>query len=191
MKQKLIITIWFLGFGSIISMMHSWHMVEFQAPNLELTQDYLNQSQELEMTHFLAADCSCSKHLLDYFLQRKPHQKVKEKIVLIGDAPKYESKIITAGFELEKITIEEAMSTDAFLAVPLLIIHSKESIVYTGGYTEGAITPLSKFYDLIALEAIQENKNIAALPIKGCAVAQTFQKSLDPIGLKYRGPTNE
>lgn len=173
-------------------MMHSWHMAEFRAPSSQQTFEYTKSSdQELRLTHFLAADCSCSLHLLDYFIKRGALKDHPEKIVLIGDIPKKEAALKKAGFVIEKVTMEEAMKSDAFMAVPLLIIHQKDQVLYTGGYTQGAITPLSDFFDLAALEAVKKNETPSSLPIKGCAVAQSFQKALDPLGLKYRSPSHE
>lgn len=91
-------------------MMHSWHMAEFRTPSSQQTFEYTKSSdQELRLTHFLAADCSCSLHLLDYFIKRGALKDHPEKIVLIGDIPKKEALLKKAGFVIEKVTMEEAM----------------------------------------------------------------------------------
>lgn len=162
-------------------------MLDFRTPSEESVTKYFSQkTSSLGMTHFLAAECSCSQHLISYFIKRKKLPNVSEKIVLIGSSPEEEVLLKDAGFEVQNIDPEEAKHSDAFSAVPLLIVHEQETVLYTGGYTNGAITPLSHFADIEVFGAIKNKDSTESFPVKGCAVAKTFQKALDPLGLKYR-----
>ena len=185
MKKKLLfsfLTIWFLGTSYTIAHMHGLHLVSFSHEKLDSNIEINEISNDWGMIHVLAEGCGCSEIIADYLIERKSLKDVSESIMLLGETKQYAVKLKEAGFK-----ILSSKDIKGYVeGVPLLIIHNKiGDIMYSGGYANNMVTPITKIQDINLLKQVKNNINPKDYLVMGCAVAMNIKKELDPLGLKY------
>ena len=168
--------------------MHVWHGLSFAKPEVSNVLSFLSPKKDLNAIHFISENCSCSTHLINHLIERGHSKKVHEKVIVLGNLRQEKKQLEKAGYEIERISYQEAYENEYFAATPLFVVFDmKKNIKYMGGYTQNTITPLSKIYDTEIFEIAANEKNVAKdFPIKGCANSKKIQKLIDPFGLKYR-----
>ena len=187
-KNYVITFIWAGCISAILTMLHSWHNVKFEAPTTRKIASFISKDglEATNLIHFIAQGCSCSHHLADYLGKRKALSHYNEQVVIIGNMKAEEQLLRRAGYQVHIMAIDEARDQRLISAVPLYVVYNQaKEVLYAGGYTSGAITPLSDFHDLRIAKQASEKQPVTALPLKGCAVARKYQKLLDPFGFKY------
>ena len=187
MKMKLLSIVWMLSLTCVLASMHTWHSLSFKAPKPNEVLSFLKPNTDLNAIHFISEGCSCSIHLINHLLERGPHQKISEKVIILGNLKKRAKELSMKGYLVDSISYQDAYENEYFSATPLLVVYDKnKSIEYMGGYTENTITPLSKIYDLEIYKTALTDSKKKTYPIKGCANSKNIQQLIDPFGLKYR-----
>jgi hypothetical protein len=135
--------------------------------------------------HVLYAQCSCSKKLLDHLTSRAHPAGVDEVLLLVGDGPEMAARASAHGYRVVSIKPEELKSRFNLSAAPLLVVADPAGHVrYTGGYTTHKQGPAPQ--DVAILASVMSTRQVAELPVFGCAVSKQLQALLDPLALKYR-----
>jgi hypothetical protein len=133
--------------------------------------------------HVFAAECGCSKRLVDHLEKRGPAAGVFEKVVMVGDDPAIQRRLERRGFSFQTVTPDELAARYHVEAVPLLVVAAPDGAVrYAGGYTERKQGPAIR--DLDILQSLRAEHAVRSLPLFGCAVTEALKKTLDPFGLK-------
>lgn len=135
------------------------------------------------VSHFLYADCPCSRKVLDYIVHRQPLAGVHERIVLIGHPPLEELQAAQAKFSVELISPEALLAQYGVESAPLLVVADRNgTIKYAGGYTrrkQGL-----DYQDQSIVRQLMAGGQVDPLPLYGCAVSQRLKRIVDPMGLK-------
>lgn len=172
---------WIIGSTYTVAHIHGIHLIEFDNAKVNKTLK-LKIETPWGLTHILAEECGCSETVLEYLVKRGPQKNVSESVILLGQSLKYKDLLSKKGFK-----IIDGKYLDGYVdGVPMLVIHNKSGEVkYSGGYTKGMVTPISKILDLKILEQVKNNINSKDLVVMGCAISKELQKEIDPLGLKY------
>lgn len=187
-------TFWVLGLSALIAYQHALHHADLSpAPNASLALPELssNPAVAFGVLHFVTPACSCSNSIIDHLLDRGPlpAQDAQEMVYVIdGGESLWSQRLSEKGFRVQAISTErlEKDYADSLRGVPLLVIFDRtQTVRYAGGYTDQQITPFSKIDVKSFLDNVRDGEALVALPVKGCAVSQKYQKILDPLGLKY------
>ncbi|MCA9198191.1 MAG: hypothetical protein KDA87_11660 [Planctomycetales bacterium] len=140
--------------------------------------------------HFLYSDCPCSRRVLRKILERSPMNGVVERIVLVGRANEWETRIRDLGYEFHPLDSVELESNYGIRAVPsLVVVSAAGNICYSGGYTARKQGP--DIADQRIIQSVLAGEDIESFPVYGCAVAKNLQDIVDPLGLKYTSETAE
>lgn len=135
------------------------------------------------VSHFLYADCPCSRKVLDHVVHREPLANVNERIVLIGHPQPTELEAAQAKFSVELISPEALLAQYGVESVPLLVVADRDgTIKYSGGYTrrkQGL-----DYQDQSIVRQLVAGGQVDPLPLYGCAVSQRLKRIVDPMGLK-------
>ncbi len=159
---------------------------EVEDPALQAAVQKVRRQQDTGSwmaVHVLYTDCKCSRGIADYLVTQDRPEDVVEKMLLVGEDPALVQRAKDAGFEVLQTT-PEALSTEWHMeAAPLLIlVDPANQLQYLGGYTDrkqGA-----DIQDQAILASLQQTKAVPALPLFGCAVSQSLQRAVDPLGLR-------
>ncbi len=178
MARALIVGWLFVSLGAV-AYLHRLHRTP-------VSESYVSTGEvakgDLQLRHILAPQCGCSKILVDYLVERGVSE-FPESVFLVEDAPSKAGKVLAdrlsrAGFPVRFRKAHELPG------LPLLEIFSAQELVYRGGYTHGAITPLSPINDVSRARALVTGRAPAAHLAYGCALSQQLLQSLDPLGVK-------
>jgi len=192
-SHALFIALWVGVISLVVGYIHSWHIIDLK-PNKNLSLAFNEMipevTEEFGVIHFLTPLCSCSEQIFKHLIERGPLNKEKEVVILINDAKEiFATSLKERGFQVNLISTDK-LSEDfknAVQGVPLLVIYEGEKKVrYAGGYYEKAITPFTKIDIEKFTNSLRSGRDIASLPIVGCAVSEEYKKILDPFGLKYQ-----
>lgn len=135
--------------------------------------------------HVLYAECRCSQRIVETVLSTERPAGISERVLLIGEDPALAARIQAAGFGFEALTAEALSERYAITAAPLLVVADPSGEVrYSGGYSDRKQGPVTRDREIIA-SAMGSDGVLAALPLFGCAVSQSLQEALDPLGIKY------
>ncbi|MED5371006.1 MAG: hypothetical protein VX899_08345 [Myxococcota bacterium] len=144
---------------------------------------HLDETGEWMLVHVLYTDCNCSVRVARYLVEEPRPEGLVEKLVLVGEDPELAAKAQAAGFELYQ-TDEAGLGTQWHMeAAPVLaVVDPANQVQYLGGYTDRKQGAAIR--DLEILGDLQSTRPVAALPLFGCAVSQTLQRAVDPLGLR-------
>ena len=192
-SHYLFIICWVGGITLIVGYIHSWHLVDLK-PQSEITLSFNKMipdvSDEFGVIHFLTPLCSCSEQIFKHLVERGPLKEEKEVVILVDDSQGvFQRPLEEKGYSTKLISTDKLSEEfkSAIQGVPLLVIYEKNKKVrYAGGYYEKAITPFTKIDIKKFTDSLHEGREIASLPIIGCAVSEEYKKILDPFGLKYQ-----
>lgn len=135
--------------------------------------------------HVLYGECPCSLKIADTVLDpsRSRPSDVHEVMVLVGADAALEQRALAAGFVVETVEMDDLLPTWGVEAAPLFIVADPlGQLQYVGGYTSRKQGPDVR--DLAILQDVRSNTPVATLPLFGCAVSQTLQAAVDPLGLR-------
>ena len=132
--------------------------------------------------HVLYAECGCSKKIADHVLSGGRPRDVTERVLLIGRDAELEARFASVGMPVALATEDDAATRFHVVAAPALVVVAPDDTVrYAGGYTERKQGPDPR--DLAILAAIRAGRDVAPLPIFGCAVSARLRSTLNPLGL--------
>lgn len=133
--------------------------------------------------HVLYADCKCSQGIAAYLVSSARPEGVAEKLLLVGEDPELAELAASRGFEVLQTTPEGLREDWHMEAAPLLVVvDPADQLQYLGGYTDRK--QAADIRDVAILTDLQATKPIPALPLFGCAVSQSLQRAVDPLGLR-------
>ncbi|HEX4810268.1 MAG TPA: hypothetical protein VH325_15115 [Bryobacteraceae bacterium] len=136
--------------------------------------------------HLLAAGCACSRGVAEHLVSRGLLPGAREQVVFAGASPDLAGRLRHAGFRVYTMSQEDIVLQFGIVAAPLLVIISpQDRIRYAGGYTPGR-DARTGYQDVAIWRQTVAGRDVAELPIYGCAVGHRLQRSLDPLGLKYQ-----
>jgi hypothetical protein len=124
--SKILLLVWGTGLTLLFASVMSFHYVAYKTPILK----GLNQSQGFVAHHFISQYCNCSKGILKHLTERKILSGVTEIVHLIGDDNELIKRLKTAGFEVEKMAEEEAVTKYNIEALPLIVVVQNGHEIY-------------------------------------------------------------
>jgi|GEM_PF-1351566 len=134
--------------------------------------------------HVLYSDCGCSRRVLDHLVESKRPADLKEKVLLVGAHPEFESQVRSAGFDLLVLQRKELKKKFFLESAPLFIVAAPSGdLRYVGGYTSRKRG--IEIRDVQIAESLISKEEVVELPLFGCAVSKSLQEFLDPLGMKY------
>lgn len=87
---------------------------------------------------------------------------------------------IIRGFRVTYVTADQLAITYHVEAVPLLVVVDPAGVVrYASGHASRKQGPAPR--DLEILASVRATREVAALPLFGCAASRTLQRALDPL----------
>lgn len=130
--------------------------------------------------HVLSGSCGCSARVLDHLVSSGRAPDVVEKILWIGPPSTQLEVARSKGFRVSYVTAEQLATTYRIEAVPLLVVVDPAGVVrYAGGYTSRKQGP--EIRDLEVLASARSAREVAALPLFGCAASRALKRTLDPV----------
>jgi hypothetical protein len=132
--------------------------------------------------HVLYADCPCSKLVAEHVLAGVRPDGVIERVLLIGHDADLEGRFRAMGLPVATVSEDEAATRFHVVAAPTFVVVAPDGTVrYVGGYTARKQGPSPQ--DLTILASERAGRDVAPLPIFGCAVSARLRHSLNPLGL--------
>ena len=193
--SNLAIPLWVVTLTLVCSSLMVGHWISLPTPavgsQLERGTHYAHESKadwtledgRLRVSHFLFADCPCSRKVLDYLVHRPPLAAVDERIVLIALPNQPLVEVATGSFAVELESPETLMAKYGVESAPLMIVDDAQGIIrYAGGYTsrkQGL-----DYQDQTIVRQLLSGAEVDPLPLYGCAVSQRLKQMVDPFGLK-------
>ena len=139
--------------------------------------------------HVLYERCGCSSRVAETLLARGARADLRELVIIVDDDEKTIDPARVAALRARKFPVA-LLSTKAVaerlhvVAVPLLmIVDAGDRIRYAGGYTTRRESRVIE--DARVIAEVTAGRQPEPLPIFGCAVAASLQRTLDPLRLKY------
>ncbi|MEM7230838.1 MAG: hypothetical protein AAF517_01605 [Planctomycetota bacterium] len=135
---------------------------------------------EWEVTHFLAANCPCSRSLAAEWTLRDG-----EQVILLGRDDEFLADLRRRfGERVSSLDPEDAFRSFGVHGAPCLVISDPTGTVrYAGGYSNrrpGFLSPTSA----VSLAArVVRGETVAPYPVYGCATAKLARRAQDPLGL--------
>lgn len=175
----------------ICAFLLSSHLLTLPSPEVEdpALQAAVQKVRKQEDTgkwmavHVLYADCKCSQGVAEYLVSSERPKGVAEKLVLVGDDPELAERAAAMGFEVIQTTPDGLRENWHMEAAPLLVlVDPANQLQYLGGYTDRK--QAADIRDVAILSSLQQTKPVPALPLFGCAVSQSLQRAVDPLGLR-------
>jgi hypothetical protein len=132
--------------------------------------------------HVLYSECKCSTDIAEHLLTSERPSDVVEVVLFVGENKELEDKLSARGFGVKRIDADELVGSYRIGAVPMLVVLAPDGTVrYAGGYTTRKQGPDPR--DLSIIARARNERNLAALPLFGCAVAEELRRRLDPTGI--------
>jgi hypothetical protein len=182
-------TLWLTAATFAAATLTSWHSV---ALPVSLEQPKLRHSHgdRWHLTHYLSADCACSRAVARYLMVRGPLVEATEEVVLIrsSDTPA-ENRLVDSltrtGFQIRITTAEAAASLDGGVqGVPVLHIEAPDGTTkFRGGY-RARNTPPEEYLDVAILSGLMASKPVPELRVIGCATSRRLRLQLDPLSFR-------
>lgn len=179
----------------VASMVHSWHYMDLTSHDLKtkpLLKNYENDFPGL--VHVLGEGCGCSHFTAEYLIKRGPQENLNEFVYYFSTAKdftnkddlNYLSELKKKGFRVIHKALSEPKNDIQLYGVPFFQFFSnKGDLLYSGGYSKQMITRTTTFYDLKIVQNLVDKKHGDQLPVFGCVTGRSFQRKIDPLGLKY------
>jgi hypothetical protein len=136
--------------------------------------------------HVIYAGCSCTERLFRHLVERGPHRGIEEMVLFIGEDADKRRAAEQAGFRFATDSAEHLARGYGIEAAPLLVAFDAGGRMrYLGGYYNhpSTVFPLDEKIH----EELARGEGPKPLPIFGCAMSARLQKSVDPLGIVYRG----
>lgn len=135
------------------------------------------------LTHFLYANCACSRRVANYLLESERDVDFQELIVLIGEDSELLEQAAGSEFSFVHLSAEEVELRTGITSAPLFAVSdSGGQVLYAGGYTERKQG--FAYRDLSIARTLKSGQVAPSLPVYGCGVSTSLRESLDPLGLK-------
>lgn len=186
------LALWFCSVTLVSAYLIASHRLTLPAPAVDdpalntAIQALLREDRSrLLVLHFLFKGCGCSERVLSRLLATTVRPGVRERVVLVDDPARGDDATLrAAGFEVEHVESPALERRYGVRAVPILVVARRSSMaaVYVGGYTDRKQSQRVRDREVIA--DIDARRSPPVLPTFGCAVAQSLQRAVDPLGLR-------
>jgi len=187
---RAVVAIWVLGLAAIVAMLMVGHVVALPRPdrtNGELAAALASlRAQGSPPTwmavHVLGAECDCSRRIADHLLDGARPAGMSEVVLLVGHDDELAARL-RKRMAVVEVTPDELGRRFHIEAAPLLLaVDPAGAVRYSGGYTDRKRGP--DIEDVRILAALVQGREVAAIPVFGCAFGESLKKELDPLGLK-------
>lgn len=179
--------VWAMGGLYWTSQLHASHLLSFKNEiSIETLRNHIHDEQSWTLFHTFAPDCACSRFLMEDLLSRKPLPDTAEVVLSLGPLDVADD-LRGLGYQVHITSPEELAKEDPSLlrGVPFFVLTRRSGeLAYLGGYSENKINPhtSASFHQLVT--RLQRGEKIAALPVKGCAVSESYQKLIPKLGFR-------
>lgn len=137
------------------------------------------------IVHVLSEDCSCSRSVLEYLLERKSKVQMAEEVVLLDASDGSLDLLRAAGFLVSTAESENFCSAYGSEGVPFFqVLTPEDETAYSGAYFDSAYRGTSGFLDLETLDRLKAGGLVFDRPVFGCATSDRLKSILDPFGFK-------
>lgn len=138
-----------------------------------------------KLVHVLSEDCSCSRSVMDYLLERRRSPDFEEEVILLGERSELEDELAAAGFQVQVVEAESFCAQFASEGVPFFqVIEGDAAPRYSGAYFDSAYRGKGGFLDLSTLQRLQAGGLVVNRPVYGCPTSDRLKRMLDPFSLK-------
>lgn len=144
-----------------------------------------NPTNGWKLVHVLSEECSCSRSVMDYLLERGSSDGIAEEIVLLGESSQLRESLVEAGYAVQLVDPESFCTQFQSEGVPFFqILEGDAPPRYSGAYFKNAYRGTSGFLDLSTLEHLQAGGLVVNRPVYGCPTSDRLKRMLDPFKLK-------
>ena len=190
MIKSLLWILWGISISALLMLMHSWHLISFDLPSFARSPAAHSafddrQVDQWYVYHILGEGCSCSKVVMNFLTSRGELAGVNEKILWVGKREDWKNKAKDSGFGFELVKYKERSE---FAGLPAMLIFHGTQQKYSGGYAERFISTEAQIQADEIIKKTMDNKALASLPIRGCALSKKLQSYIDPLNMKYGSP---
>jgi hypothetical protein len=141
------------------------------------------------LVHVIYAGCSCTERLFAHLVERGLLPGSEEIVLFVGEDPVKRQSAERVGFAFTTVSAAELAARYGLEAAPVLVaFDTTGQLRYVGGYYghPSTVSPLDEtIYAQLANGATPK-----PLPVFGCAVSASLQKSVDPLGIVYSSAFN-
>lgn len=187
---KVFLAVWGLTVSVLLTMLISQHLAPFAAaPANTKTLGFIARMtgavNRWQMLHIVVDDCACSTDVIEHLLARKREPRLDaEALVLVGHRPDLGARFAQAGFAYSELPATDVVAETGIEAGPTLVVVDDAGVIrYSGGYY--ARRERTENLDGAVLRDLMAGREVAALPVFGCAFSKRLQAASDPLGLKY------
>lgn len=182
--------VWLVGVAAIVAMLMVGHVVALPRPDRtdgELAASLASLRARggppsWMAVHVLGAECDCSRRIADHLLDAARPAGVSEVVLLVGHDDELADRL-RHRMTVVEVTPEELGRRFHIEAAPLLLaVDPAGTVRYSGGYTDRKRGP--EIEDLKILAELTGGRQVAVVPVFGCAFGESLKKELDPLGLK-------
>ncbi len=132
--------------------------------------------------HVLYAECQCSQRIAEHLLASRRPREVAERVLLIGHDPHHAARSAAAGLMVVRTDETEAAVRYHVAAAPVFVVVAPDGAVRNvGGSTERKQGPDPRDVEILA--ETRADREVAPLPIFGCAVSARLRADINPLGL--------
>ncbi len=171
-----------LSLGHMVAMPQADDEIKLSRALLALRRD----SSKDFLVHVIYSGCSCTERLFAHLVERGAFAGTEELVLFAGDDRAKRASAERAGFGFVNIPAVELAPRYGLEAAPVLVAFNAQSrLRYIGGYYNhpATVSPLDEEIH----KQLASGATPASLPIFGCAVSARLQKTVDPLGVVYRG----
>jgi len=189
------VAVWLLGLVAVVAMLMVGHLVALPRPDrtdgeLAAALASLRAAAPAPAlgpptwlaVHVLGAECDCSRRIADHLLDGARPAGVSEVVLLVGHDGELTDRL-RRRMGVVEVTPEELGRRFHIEAAPVLLaVDPAGAVRYSGGYTDRKRGP--EIEDVRILADLAKGREVAAIPVFGCAFGESLKKDLDPLGLK-------
>src|ERR1700733_5402973 len=181
--------IWFVAMLAIGATLLGRHLVALPRPvkdaALAQAMDTMRGPDDAGLwmaIHVLYAECQCSQRIAEHLLASRRPREIAERVLFIGHDPDLEARFAAAGLLVVRTDENEAAVRYHVAAAPLFVFVAPDGALrYVGGYTERKQGPDPRDVEILA-EA-RADREVAPMPVFGCAVSARLRADINPLGL--------
>jgi hypothetical protein len=183
----LFLALWTIATIVIGSALTSYHL-PFRLPSRTILSLVApTDINQWEAVHILSGSCGCSQRVMRHLLQRRPLDRIREQILMIGgeapdlpDTADLPARLRLEGYSLTRIAATDIPAEIGLHGLPLLVVASpNKKIAYLGGYGPRGDQ------DIRIFKQVQSGEVPETFSVLGCAVGATLRRKADPLHLKY------
>lgn len=186
----MIFGLWLVVATFAATTMTSWHSVALPAHSGSAARG-TSHAGSWHLTHFLSADCACSRDVARHLVKRGRLQTAAatEEVVFVASSDiseqnRMREELNGAGFLSTIITTETAASADGVEGVPTLRIEAPDGTMrFNGGYRDRTAKP-EDYLDLVILSSLMHSRPVPRPRVYGCATSARLRTLLDPWSLR-------